>query len=184
MIYYTSDLHIGHANALRFDNRPFADLDEEERAIIANWNSRVRDGDDVYILGDVFFKYKNDMTKFLSQLHGRLHLVVGNHDQKLLADETAMARFVSVEKLEAVNDNGRLVVLCHFPIAEWYKKPHGAYHVYGHIHRKVDETTRFMLSCERAFNAGCMINGYYPCTLEELEENKKAFIREIDAGEE
>ena len=33
-----------------------------------------------------------------------------------------------------------------------------------------------MMKQERAFNAGCMINGYAPCTLEELEVNKAKFI--------
>lgn len=28
MNYYISDLHIGHENILRFDNRPFADVNE------------------------------------------------------------------------------------------------------------------------------------------------------------
>lgn len=42
MNYYISDLHIGHANIVRFDNRPFADLNEMHRAIIDNWNSRVK----------------------------------------------------------------------------------------------------------------------------------------------
>lgn len=41
MNYYISDLHIGHANAIKFDNRPFADVNEMNNAIIENWNSRV-----------------------------------------------------------------------------------------------------------------------------------------------
>ncbi len=52
MNFYISDLHIGHANAIRFDKRPFADIDEMNRAIIDNWNSRVKAEDTVYVLGD------------------------------------------------------------------------------------------------------------------------------------
>lgn len=32
MNYYISDLHIGHENILRFDNRPFADVNEMNTA--------------------------------------------------------------------------------------------------------------------------------------------------------
>ena len=28
MIFYTSDLHFGHANAIKFDERPFTDVDD------------------------------------------------------------------------------------------------------------------------------------------------------------
>lgn len=54
MNYYISDLHIGHANAIKFDNRPFADVNEMNNAIMENWNSRVKPNDTVYILGDSF----------------------------------------------------------------------------------------------------------------------------------
>ena len=33
MIYYTSDLHFGHQNVIKFDNRPFADIDEMDKMI-------------------------------------------------------------------------------------------------------------------------------------------------------
>ena len=41
MNYYISDLHIGHENILRFDNRPFADVNEMNNKLIENWNARV-----------------------------------------------------------------------------------------------------------------------------------------------
>ena len=39
MNYYISDLHIGHENILRFDNRPFADVTEMNNKLIENWNA-------------------------------------------------------------------------------------------------------------------------------------------------
>ena len=33
MNYYISDLHFGHANVIRHDNRPFADVEEMDRAL-------------------------------------------------------------------------------------------------------------------------------------------------------
>ena len=47
MIYYISDLHIGHKNAIRFDERPFADIDEMEREIVRRWNDKVGTDDDI-----------------------------------------------------------------------------------------------------------------------------------------
>ena len=34
MIYYTSDLHLGHANVIRHCDRPFADANEMDAALI------------------------------------------------------------------------------------------------------------------------------------------------------
>ena len=36
-----------------------------------------------------------------------------------------------------------------------------------------------MMNQERAYNAGCMINGYVPCTLEELEQNNRKFRNDV-----
>ena len=47
MNYYISDVHIANANAIKFDNRPFADVNEMNNAIIENWNSRVKSNDTV-----------------------------------------------------------------------------------------------------------------------------------------
>ena len=60
MNYYISDLHIGHANAIRFDGRPFADVNEMNNAIIENWNSRVKTDDTVYILGDFIWAKESE----------------------------------------------------------------------------------------------------------------------------
>ena len=175
MIYYISDLHIGHKNAIRFDERPFADIDDMEREIVRRWNEKVGADDDVYILGDVFYRYKGNRADFLKRLGGRLHLIVGNHDFEILKNEASLGCFESVDKLRQIVDDGRRVVMCHYPIISWNMKHFGAYHVYGHVHANINEGTIFMMKQERAFNAGCMINNYEPCTLLELEENNRVF---------
>lgn len=175
MIYYVSDLHIGHNNAIRFDNRPFADINEMECEIISRWNKKVNSDDDVYILGDIFYHYKKDKAEFLQKLNGKLHLIVGNHDYEMLNTGAALDCFETVDNLKRTIDDGRMVIVCHFPITSWNMKHHGAYHVYGHVHSKINEETLFMMKQERAFNAGCMINNYEPCTLEELEKNNMLF---------
>ena len=51
MFYYTSDLHFGHRNVLKFDNRPFANVDEMDLVLIENWNNRVQPDDAPMIIG-------------------------------------------------------------------------------------------------------------------------------------
>lgn len=45
MNFYIGDPHLGHEAIIRLCNRPFADVDEMDEAIISNWNSRVTNGD-------------------------------------------------------------------------------------------------------------------------------------------
>lgn len=35
MTFYIADLHLGHKNVLRFDNRPFSTIEENDEYIIA-----------------------------------------------------------------------------------------------------------------------------------------------------
>ena len=37
-IFYSSDLHFGHKNVLKFDNRPYANTDEMDRDMIRKWS--------------------------------------------------------------------------------------------------------------------------------------------------
>lgn len=45
MNLYISDLHFGHKNVIRFDHRPFCDIDEMDHSLIKLWNSRVQPDD-------------------------------------------------------------------------------------------------------------------------------------------
>ena len=45
----------------------------------ARWNAKVGERDEVYIVGDLFFRAAT-VEPILKALHGRKHLVVGNHD--------------------------------------------------------------------------------------------------------
>ena len=95
MNYYIADTHFGHDNIRRLSNRPFETIEEMDNTIIDNWNSRVNDNDDIYILGD--FSYKSeDPILFLKQLIGRKHLIVGNHDGKLLKNPVCKNYFIEI----------------------------------------------------------------------------------------
>ncbi len=178
--YYISDLHLGHTNCLRFDDRPYTDVDEMAKDIIVRWNSKVRDDDQVYLLGDVAYKDIGSVYEVLEKLRGHIHLVIGNHDpSRVMKNERAMRCFESVDWIMNIKDEGRNVCLCHFPIICWDKKHRDSYHVYGHVHTRVNEDTIYMMKQERAFNAGCMLNNYEPCTLEELAENTRKRNEEL-----
>lgn len=173
MNYYIADTHFGHKNVMKFDNRPFANLDEMEKVLINNWNTKIKDTDDVYIIGDFCFRSDKEPTFYLEQLNGRKHFIIGNHDHAILKSTNALNHFISIEKIQYVRDGKYNIVLCHFPIAEWNGIKRGALHIYGHIHANRDAVSEYMGSTGAAYNAGCMLNNYAPVTIEELIENNK-----------
>ena len=181
MIFYTSDLHFGHANAIKFDERPFTDVDDMAEGMIHNWNSRVGKNDTVYILRDFCFKLK-DPEPILARLKGRKHLIIGNHDQVIMGSEKLQSYFDDIQKMDYISDRGKLIIMCHFPIAEWNKKKSGAYHFYGHIHKSSPEVYSFMTSQGRAYNVGCMINNYMPCTADEIIRNNEIYQARLQSG--
>ncbi|MBR6315905.1 MAG: metallophosphoesterase family protein [Lachnospiraceae bacterium] len=178
MNLYIADTHFGHANVIKHDKRPFADVQEMDKAMIDLWNRRVNISDDVYIIGDFAFKAEMDESWYLKQLRGRKHLVTGNHDMKLLKNEKAMSYFESVDKMMHVADQGNHIALCHYPMIEWYRSFHGTYLIYGHIHNKKGPTYEIMKNIDRALNAAACINNYMPVSFDELVENNRRFQQE------
>lgn len=175
MKYYTGDLHFGHKTILKFDNRPFSDIDEMDRILIENWNSRVTKNDHVYILGDIALHNEKPYSWYLSQLQGQKHLIVGNHDRKLLKDIEAMGYFVSVDHYLELTDDSKHLILSHYPIAEWNGFYKENWHLYGHIHNTTNGVYQYMKQFDKALNTGCMINNYIPVTFQELVVNNQLF---------
>lgn len=177
-IFYISDTHFGHAHIIRYDNRPFMNATEMEEAIIERWNEVVSDKDTVYILGD-FSWYKEEQTLgILNRLSGKKVLVKGNHDR--ISPKVA-EKFVKVCDYLEIKDNGRKVVMSHYPMPFWNGQFRDSVHLYGHVHNShqwnVCESLRRELRQlqdipMRMYNVGCMMEwlNYTPCTLDEIEE--------------
>ncbi len=186
MNLYIADTHFGHNNVIRFDHRPFSDIDEMDNVMIHLWNDRVRNDDHVYIIGDFSYRGTKSASWYLKRLKGIKHLVTGNHDFTLMKDERAKSYFESIRQIEYVEDtyNGEniSVVLCHYPILEWQNMRRGAYHIYGHIHNNTDNTYQIISQFDHALNAGAAINNYTPVSFRELVENNRQFQEKVRNG--
>lgn len=85
MNYYISDLHFGHARLNeKIDCRGFESTEQMDEYMIAQWNSRVKDGDHVFILGDLSVSSQGEeVNQIFHRLKGRKTLLIGNHDTYL-----------------------------------------------------------------------------------------------------
>lgn len=83
-VLFTGDLHLGHENVIKFDNRPFETVEEMDAELIRRWNNKVDKGDLVYVLGDMIWKARNDdAPSLIKSLNGQIILIKGNHDRFL-----------------------------------------------------------------------------------------------------
>ena len=185
MIRFISDLHEGHENVIKFDNRPFKDIDEMREQLIERWNSAVGIRDTTYILGDFCWRKEDDplYSKFLNALNGKKILVRGNHDPKNLPNG-----FTEAVDYKEIKDNKRRIIMSHYPIIMYHHDTdENAYMLYGHVHSTneftlVDDFTKQLVNNYTAgnptghlLNVGAMMPymNYTPRTLDELIEAGK-----------
>lgn len=174
---YIADWHYGHANCMHFDNRPFQTVEEMDESLIKNWNSAVSQDDIVYVLGDMFWCKPSIAKPVMDMLNGKKILIKGNHDR--CTDIPFCNKFEQIAEYMEVEDDGRHIVLSHYPIVCFKNHFHGWYHLYGHVHASFEyqmmEHDKFLMSelygkqCQM-FNVGAMMPwmNYTPRTLDEI----------------
>ncbi len=130
-IWFTSDNHFGHANIIRFCNRPFKHVSEMNEKLISNWNEIIRPNDEVYHMGDFSFERHADVTA--KRLMGRKHLIRGNHDKernlKIIAPH-----FEWIKDYYDLRVGKQRFILFHYPIRNWHHCYSGTIHLFGHSH--------------------------------------------------
>lgn len=188
MIYFTADLHFGHANVIRFDDRPFKSVEEMDEALIERWNNKVTDEDTVYVLGDISWYNDEKTCSILDRLRGRKILIQGNHDRVHGKMRNFFDEICSYKEI-VIGENTH-VVLCHYPIVFFNRHHYGAYMLYGHVHNSYEwqMTEKYKHELQQngvicnMFNAGCMVHNYEPVTLEEIikqDERKDDYARTL-----
>lgn len=180
MNYFIADTHFGHKNCMAFDNRPFKSIEEHDQKLIDNWNKTVGIDDDVYWLGDIGWHRSLKTLEILNQLNGAIHLIRGNHDNKILKNRDVQSRFIEiVDYKELTLSDGKGLVLCHYPIPCFKNHYYGWYHFYGHVHNgwewNMMKQVRYQMEelydmpCEM-YNVGAMLPymNYTPRTFDEI----------------
>lgn len=127
--FYIADTHFGHANVIKYSNRPFNSAEHMEEEMICRWNEAVGKNDDVYHLGD--FAFKADVESIVKRLNGRIHLIWGNHDSDKVRKLSCWA---SSRPYAEVNDDGSKLILCHYAMRVWNRSHYGSLMLYGHSH--------------------------------------------------
>lgn len=181
--FFTSDHHFGHANIIKYTNRPYYNVNDMDFALIDCWNEFVAPDDLVFHLGDFTLGDGALAKQYFSKLNGDIAVLgyPNHHDARWLPvfpnfdfglfsksgnAVNILDPLVSLE-FPALSLDGQYpqtIVLCHFPLEVWDRKHYGAWHLYGHIHDAESDVP----SREFRLNVGVDLWNGYPVGLDVL----------------
>lgn len=146
-------------------------------ALVENWNSRVDKGDYVVIVGDFAFSRHQE---WINILNGKKILVRGNHDKM---SHDVERNFTSTHEMLLKKINGQHIFFCHYAMRTWPGPYQRTWHLYGHTHGRMPESSDFM-SCD----VGVDVWGYAPVSFDMIAEKmqtlKASAVAEKDPYEE
>jgi calcineurin-like phosphoesterase family protein len=163
MLYFTSDLHLGHKNIIRHCNRPFDSVEEMDQHLIAQINECVGPKDTLYILGDFSYRAREPSAYLAQLVCPKVILIMGNHDD-LVRKNPQDYNFAEVRDYLELRYNKQLYVLSHYPFVSWRNSSRGSIHLHGHCHGtlKVQQKNRF--------DVGVDVHNFRPVSLTQVQE--------------
>ena len=165
-IFFTADNHFGHKNAIKYCNRPFKDVNHMNEVMITQWNSVVQQNDHVYHLGDICFCDRINTSRILKRLNGKIYLIKGNHDKRVLK-EGFRERFEWIKDYHelTVQEDKQLIVLCHYAFKVWKRSHFGSWHLYGHSHGNLPDDGKSL-----SFDVGVDCNNFTPLSYQQVKK--------------
>jgi calcineurin-like phosphoesterase family protein len=161
-VWLISDTHFGHANIIKYTNRPFKDVEEMNENLIVCWNSLVKKDDIVYHLGDFAMGGAEKIESLTARLNGRKMLILGNHDSNA-ATWYMKHGFEWATRFPIIFE--KFFILSHEPLFMEANSPYVNAH--GHIHQHKYADTEHYYNCSVEHHA------YKPVAFEDILESLK-----------
>jgi calcineurin-like phosphoesterase family protein len=185
-VWFTADTHFGHGNIIKYCQRPFLSPEEfaatrddprskirisdatvkaHDNALLDAINQRVAVDDLLWIVGDFCWGGLVEAMRYRNRIRCRtVYLVWGNHDHRDIA-----SAFTECIEQGMIEIDGQEIWLNHYPMRSWNKAFHGSWHVYGHVHGRLQK--------EDAAKPGMLVKDvgvdacdYRPWSFEELRQ--------------
>lgn len=199
-VWFTADTHFGHANVIKFCQRPF--LTDADRSLMeasstherSPWtvsresvrnhdeqlldaiNSNVQLNDTLWILGDFCLGTYRHAESYRSRIVCRdVRIVWGNHDHRSLSDLFQQCHEQCVIKIQK-----QPIFLNHYPMRYWDGSFRGSWHLYGHVHGRLAAEDRAE-NWRLARDVGVDACNYRPIGFEEIAEYMNQRVAAFEA---
>lgn len=166
--WFTADTHFGHNNIIRYCNRPYSNIHEQDESLIHLWNEKIQKEDIVYHLGDVAFTCSMEYAlSIMKRLNGTIHLIIGNHDTLALKMNNIRPNtFASINQMNEIVVEDQKIVLLHYPMTTWHWAYKGSWQLYGHVHGKIKNEGK-------SLDVGVDCWNYSPVNMDQLRDAMK-----------
>jgi len=163
--FVTSDLHLDHANIIRFCKRPFDNVKNMNEALVRNWNNVVGENDTVYIIGDFVYnswlkknpyKHKKRFEYWSERLNGKKIFIKGSHDPN----------YIKLDETQILEYGGHKFFLIHEP--EKVPKDWQGWAICGHHHNHRPQEYPFINKQTKRINVSVELTGYKPVDMDEI----------------
>lgn len=177
-IFFTSDTHFGHANIIKYAMRPYENVDQMNEDLIKRWNSVVGPDDIVFHLGDFMFGNINRFWEYRSRLNGKIYLIHGNHDYKLMCEGNIEEGFKDICAQMNICVDGQKIYLSHFPFLTFdgIFKDKPSWQLFGHVHSNKNhpytspDMPRLNYLLPTQYDVGTDNNDYTPVSFAQVKE--------------
>lgn len=158
-IYLISDTHFDHVNIIKYCDRPYANVQEMNRALTENWNSVVKHEDTVYFLGDWSFGRRSRPPEYwIRKLNGRVVSISGSHDK--------VPGNIEWRSKKILNYGGIRFLLIHDPTGR--TSTWDGWVIHGHHHNNNIEIYPFINGESGTINVSAELINYRPVSIDYL----------------
>lgn len=145
-ILFSSDLHLGHANILKFsrNSREGRDIVEHDHWVIEQLASNTTKEDTLWLLGDICMDKDPRRLSLMNAIPAKKHLIMGNHDQFPIQEY--LKYFQTVRAV--VSFKGFWI--SHMPMHQ--QELYGKRNIHGHVHNNSIRSHQYINVCTETNN--------------------------------
>jgi len=152
-LFFTADEHYGHANIIKYCDRPYETVYEMNEDIVQRHNSVVSSNDNVIHAGDFTLQGRKKAHEYIDRLNGSHIFLRGSHDYWLPNDHQMI--------WEGNLCKDGFTVICHYCMRTWARSHFNSFHLYGHSHGK-------LAPIGKSWDIGVDNNNFYPLSVQDV----------------
>lgn len=135
-VWFSSDLHLGQTNILKYERGQFETIEEMHKSLEEEFAAKLRKNSIFFHLGDFSFMNRRRTKEWRDEhIPCLLYNIDGNHDGK----DIRVISDYQHDVLLVEGPDGQKIWLSHYAHRVWPYSHYGSWHLYGHSHGNLED---------------------------------------------